>query len=85
VTEPTTKEPDKKPFLYVVVCARGIAGDVGTLITAAQEGNWDVAPAYMQGLIAPLERKNGWTPAERGSRCSGPHASIAEPDRLGCR
>jgi hypothetical protein len=51
VTEPTTKEPDKKPFLYVVVCARGIAGDVGTLITAAQEGNWDVGVvATPQGL-----------------------------------
>ncbi|WP_405809284.1 flavoprotein [Streptomyces sp. NBC_00210] len=32
----------KKPFLYVVVCAAGIAGDVGKLITAAQEHNWDV-------------------------------------------
>ncbi|MFK4226917.1 flavoprotein [Streptomyces sp. NPDC019890] len=36
----------KKPFLYVVVCAAGIAGDVGKLITAAQEQNWDV------GLVA---------------------------------
>ncbi|MEU3372734.1 flavoprotein [Streptomyces sp. NPDC006660] len=38
-------QPDqqtKKPFLYVVVCAAGIAGDVGKLITAAQEANWDV-------------------------------------------
>ncbi|MEU2597195.1 flavoprotein [Streptomyces hirsutus] len=33
---------DKKSFLYVVVCASGIAGDVGTLITAAQERNGDV-------------------------------------------
>jgi phosphopantothenoylcysteine synthetase/decarboxylase len=32
----------KKPFLYVVVCAAGIAGDVGKLITAAQEQNWGV-------------------------------------------
>lgn len=37
-------EPDqpKKPFLYVVVCAAGIAGDAGKLITAAQERHWDV-------------------------------------------
>lgn len=28
---------DKKPFLYVVVCAAGVAGDVGKLITHAQE------------------------------------------------
>ncbi|MGW2329280.1 flavoprotein [Streptomyces sp. NPDC001700] len=32
----------KKPFLYVVVCAAGIAGDVGKLINAAQERGWDV-------------------------------------------
>ena len=38
-------QPDqqsKKPFLYVVVCAAAIAGDVGKLITAAQEETWDV-------------------------------------------
>lgn len=35
-------EPDGKPFLYVVVCAAGIAADVGELITAAQERNWEV-------------------------------------------
>ncbi|WP_367431230.1 flavoprotein [Streptomyces celluloflavus] len=34
--------PSKKPFLYVVVCAAGIAGDIGKLITAAQEQQWDV-------------------------------------------
>ena len=34
--------PEKHPFLYVVVCACGIAGDVGKLITAAQERHWDV-------------------------------------------
>lgn len=47
-------QPDrqtKKPFLYVVVCASGIAGDVGILITAAQEANWDVGVvATPQGL-----------------------------------
>ncbi|MET8945403.1 flavoprotein [Streptomyces sp. NPDC004542] len=40
MTEPTA--PDQKPFLYVVVCASGVAGDVGKLITAAKETNWDV-------------------------------------------
>ncbi|MGW5493696.1 flavoprotein [Streptomyces olivaceoviridis] len=49
MTEPTA--PDKKPFLYVVVCASGVAGDVGKLITAAQEANWDVGViATPQGL-----------------------------------
>jgi phosphopantothenoylcysteine synthetase/decarboxylase len=41
----------KKPFLYVVVCAAGVAGDVGKLITHAQERNWDVGViATPQGL-----------------------------------
>lgn len=41
----------KKPFLYVVVCAAGVAGDVGKLITHAQERHWDVgAIATPQGL-----------------------------------
>lgn len=48
-------QPDqqtKKPFLYVVVCAAGIAGDVGKLITAAQEQHWDVGViATPQGLV----------------------------------
>ncbi|WP_327303687.1 flavoprotein [Streptomyces sp. NBC_01298] len=35
-------EPQRKPVLYVVVCAAGIAGDVGILITAAQERGWEV-------------------------------------------
>lgn len=51
MTEPTTKEPDKKPFPYVVVRACGIAGDVGKLITAAHERKWDVGVvATPQGL-----------------------------------
>lgn len=32
----------KRPFLYVVVCAAGPAGDVGMLIAAAQERGWGV-------------------------------------------
>ncbi|MFJ2606250.1 flavoprotein [Streptomyces sp. NPDC091279] len=35
-------EPDAKPFLYVVVCAAGIAADIGRLITAAQQRGWEV-------------------------------------------
>jgi len=33
VTTPSAS--DKKPFLCIVVCACGMAGDVGKLITAA--------------------------------------------------
>ncbi|MEC3995888.1 flavoprotein [Actinacidiphila sp. DG2A-62] len=32
----------KSPFLYVVVCAAGVAPDVGTLISAAQDRGWGV-------------------------------------------
>jgi phosphopantothenoylcysteine synthetase/decarboxylase len=35
-------EHAEKPFLYVVVCAAGIAQDVDELITAAQRRNWEV-------------------------------------------
>jgi len=35
-------EHAEKPFLYVVVCAAGIAEDISKLITAAQERNWEV-------------------------------------------
>ncbi|MFF4386817.1 flavoprotein [Streptomyces sp. NPDC001552] len=35
-------EPQRKSVLYVIVCAAGIAGDVGKLITVAQERGWEV-------------------------------------------
>lgn len=48
-------EPDGKPFLYLVVCAAGIAVDVSKLITAAQERNWEVGviatPVAMGGFF----------------------------------
>ena len=43
-----------KPFLYVVVCAAGIAVDVGKLITAAQARGWEV------GVIATPVAMNGF-------------------------
>ena len=47
-------EQDGKPFLYVVVCAAGIAADVSKLITAAQERDWEV------GVIATPLAMNGF-------------------------
>ncbi|WP_210569952.1 flavoprotein [Streptomyces sp. GESEQ-4] len=47
-------EQDGKPFLYVVVCAAGIAADVSKLITAAQERDWEV------GVIATPVALNGF-------------------------
>ncbi|MEU1406565.1 flavoprotein [Streptomyces sp. NPDC005728] len=47
--------PAEKPFLYVVVCAAGIAADVGQLITTAQERGWEVGviatPLAMGGFF----------------------------------
>ncbi|MFD5767170.1 flavoprotein [Streptomyces sp. NPDC127049] len=44
-------DQSRKPFLYVVVCAAGIAGDAHRLITAAQEQGWGVGViATPQGL-----------------------------------
>ncbi|MFE2069355.1 flavoprotein [Streptomyces sp. NPDC059467] len=43
-----------KPFLYLVVCAAGIAAGVGKLITAAQERGWEV------GIIATPVAMNGF-------------------------
>ncbi|MCX3059799.1 flavoprotein [Streptomyces beihaiensis] len=51
MSAPQSEPQARKPFLYVVVCASGIAGDVGKLITAAQEANWDVGVVVTpQGL-----------------------------------
>lgn len=48
-------EPQRKPVLYVVVCAAGIAGDVGKLITAAQERSWEVGVIATPQAIAFLD------------------------------
>ncbi|MFF9219169.1 flavoprotein [Streptomyces viridosporus] len=47
-------EQHGKPFLYVVVCAAGVAADVSKLITSAQERNWEV------GVIATPVALNGF-------------------------
>ncbi|MEW1778851.1 flavoprotein [Streptomyces sp. NPDC086777] len=48
-----TDEP-RKPFLYLVVCAAGIAAGVGRLIAAAQDRGWEV------GIIATPVAVNGF-------------------------
>ncbi|GGN28551.1 hypothetical protein GCM10011578_064690 [Streptomyces fuscichromogenes] len=60
MTELTTKPPAKKPFLYVVACACGIAGDVGKLITAAQERNRAVGDG-MRALRRASTSPCSWT------------------------
>ncbi|MFJ9097018.1 flavoprotein [Streptomyces sp. NPDC102405] len=49
-----TGQDEIPPFLYVVVCAAGIAADVGKLITAAREREWQV------GVIATPTAMNGF-------------------------
>ncbi|MEU8033069.1 flavoprotein, partial [Streptomyces sp. NPDC049099] len=48
-------EQAARPFLYVVVCAAGIAAGVSKLITAAQERDWEVGviatPVAMGGFF----------------------------------
>ncbi|MET8584852.1 flavoprotein [Streptomyces collinus] len=57
--------PDRKPFLYVVVCAAGIAAGVGELVAAAQERDWEVGviatPVAMGGFFdsAAVEARTG--------------------------
>ncbi|MHB9857306.1 flavoprotein [Streptomyces sp. YIM S03343] len=45
----------EQPFLYVVVCAAGVASGVGKLIGAARERGWEVGviatPAAMNGFF----------------------------------
>ncbi|MGV9255478.1 flavoprotein [Streptomyces sp. NPDC003697] len=58
-------EQAEKPFLYVVVCGAGVAADVGELITAAQERDWEVGviatPVAMGGFFdtAAVEAQTG--------------------------
>jgi hypothetical protein len=61
-----TDEP-RKPFLYLVVCAAGIAAGVGRLITAAQERGWEV------GVIAtPVAVSGFFDTAEAEARTGRP-------------
>lgn len=71
--------PDKEPFLYVVVCACGIADAVGKLITAAHEANWDVgvvATPQGFGLIdtTAIEAQTGYSIRGRAGDAPGLNA-----------
>ncbi|MFF2850214.1 flavoprotein [Streptomyces sp. NPDC058001] len=76
----------EKPFLYVVVCAAGIAGDVGTLIAAAQDADWEVGVvATPQGLgfiDAPaVESRTGY-PIRSAWRAPGEPRPLPPPDAI---
>ena len=80
-------EPDGKPFLYVVVCAAGIAADVGRLIAAAQELDWEVGviatPVAASGFldIAAVEEQTG-RPVRSAWRMPGDPRPFPPPDAV---
>ncbi|MET7656425.1 MULTISPECIES: flavoprotein [unclassified Streptomyces] len=82
-----TEQDEQPPFLYLVVCAAGIASDIGRLITAAQEREWHVGviatPHAMNGFFdtAAVEAQTG-----RPIRCTwrrpGDPRPFPEPDAV---
>ncbi|MCX5052315.1 MULTISPECIES: flavoprotein [unclassified Streptomyces] len=77
----------EKPFLYVVVCAAGIAADVGRLITAAQERDWEVGviatPVAMNGFFdtGAVEAQTG-RPIRSAWRTPGDPRPFPPPDAV---
>ncbi|MFI0960195.1 flavoprotein [Streptomyces sp. NPDC021080] len=79
-------EPSEKPFLYVVVCAAGIAEGVGRLIAAAQRRGWEVGVvATPQGLgfidAAEIEERTG-RPIRSAWRAPGDPRPFPAPDAV---
>ncbi|MFF4255696.1 flavoprotein [Streptomyces sp. NPDC001663] len=80
-------EQAEKPFLYVVVCAAGIAADVSKLITAAQERDWEVGviatPVTMNGFFdtAAVEAQTG-RPIRSAWRTPGDPRPFPPPDAV---
>jgi phosphopantothenoylcysteine synthetase/decarboxylase len=79
-------EPARKPFLYVVVCAAGVAEGIGELITLAQERNWDVGviatpPAMGFFDTAAVEERTGH-PIRSAWRAPGDPRPFPDPDAV---
>lgn len=80
-------EQDSKPFLYVVVCAAGIAAGVSRLITAAQARDWEVGvfatPVAMGGFFdtAAVEAQTG-RPIRSAWRTPGDPRPFPPPDAV---
>ncbi|MGR6968525.1 flavoprotein [Streptomyces cynarae] len=75
-----------KPFLYVVVCAAGVAQDVPELITAAQEGDWEVGviatPLALRFFdTAAVEERTG-RPIRSAWRAPGDPRPFPDPDAV---
>ncbi len=80
-------EQDSKAFLYVVVCAAGIAADVSKLITAAQKRDWAVGviatPVAMGGFFdtVAVEAQTG-RPIRSAWRTPGDPRPFPPPDAV---
>lgn len=80
-------EPEDRPFLYVVVCAAGVAGGVDQLIAGAQERGWAVGvfatPTAMNGLFdtAAVEARTG-RPIRSAWRRPGDPRPFPDPDAV---
>ncbi|MFG1805041.1 flavoprotein [Streptomyces sp. NPDC049040] len=84
MNESSDQRPE--PFLYVVVCAAGVAGDVGALITMAQDRGWGVGVvATPQGLgfidAAAVEAQTGH-PIRSAWRLPGDPRPLPPPDAI---
>ncbi|ANS69935.1 hypothetical protein SLINC_7711 [Streptomyces lincolnensis] len=82
-----TDQDETPPFLYVVVCAAGVAADVGELIAAAQERRWRVGvfatPTAMNGFFDPaaVEARTG-RPIRSAWRRPGDPRPFPDPDAV---
>ncbi|WP_020127684.1 flavoprotein [Streptomyces sp. 303MFCol5.2] len=82
-----TEQDEQPPFLYVVVCAAGIAADIGRLIAAAQERGWQVGviatPHAMNGFFdtAAVEARTG-RPIRSAWRRPGDPRPFPDPDAV---
>ncbi|WP_353947300.1 flavoprotein [Streptomyces sp. HUAS MG91] len=71
-----SEPPEKRPFLYVVVCAAGAADGIGKLIGPAREAGWDVGviatPTAADGFfdVAAVREQTG-RPVRAASRRPG--------------
>ncbi|MFF8955932.1 flavoprotein [Streptomyces sp. NPDC014894] len=82
-------QPDRrteKPFLYIVVCAAGIAGDVDRLITSAQQAGWEAGvvatPQGLGFLDAPaVEARTGY-PIRSAWRAPGDPRPLPPADAI---
>jgi phosphopantothenoylcysteine synthetase/decarboxylase len=80
VTDPS------KPFLYVVVCAAGVAPQVGELISAARERGWETgviaSPLGLRFLDVPAVEELTGHPIRSAWRRPGEPRPLPPPDAI---